>query len=161
MFAAWSSHKKLCCSFIGAFYVMVGLVVVVGYVLSVHVMEVPSIILILFHVIVVPALLSFYSAFIEFRTTTTTDDQAWRSWVEENVHFSQHISDGDSPYTTCAICLVDYAQGHVLAKLPCGHTFHKKCFMTCFPYQLPSTSQVRPRLCPLCRSELGHSGGGS
>lgn len=46
---------------------------------------------------------------------------------------------------TCAICLNDTEIGEVVSRLPCTHTFHKKCLV-------PWLSQANT--CPTCRFEL-------
>jgi len=47
----------------------------------------------------------------------------------------------DDPSPCCSICLVDYSQGMLLRRLPCGHDFHRRCV---------DKWLRRNKRCPLC-----------
>lgn len=50
--------------------------------------------------------------------------------------------------TGCVICMEDYREGSIVAKLPCDHDFHGVC--------INKWSQIK-HLCPLCRFPFSHS----
>lgn len=56
-------------------------------------------------------------------------------------------SDDVWEYTSCAICLTDFADGEELRRSPCpgGHTFHPKC--------LRSWLERSHSTCPVCRGD--------
>lgn len=84
------------------------------------------------------------------RAAQATSRAARPKYVEERV-----AARGD----TCAICLTDFAQGEKIARLLCGHPFHRPCIdrwlledgrcpMRCEPERQRSTTSARAAAAP-------------
>lgn len=48
----------------------------------------------------------------------------------------------------CPICYIEYEKGDNVAKLNCGHIFHKKCIILWFDKNISSPT------CPICRTNM-------
>jgi len=60
------------------------------------------------------------------------------------IRFAPGMSQ-DEPESSCAICLVQFEQYHLLRNLPCAHKFHKHCI---------DKWLRRNKICPLCLRDI-------
>ena len=56
--------------------------------------------------------------------------------------------NGQLEFPFCTICMKHFKVRKAVVKLHCGHTFHKKCFVT---WMGEKRSRLEPPTCPICR----------
>ena len=61
----------------------------------------------------------------------------------------EHVCDGTDA-AECSVCLVEFASGDLLRKLPCQHIFHSACIDRWLITGAPSRSGLPT--CPLCKA---------
>jgi len=86
----------------------------------------------------------------ELRESIEKFDEKYHALYVFNTSTVESFEYGNGQVETpfCAICLKYFRTGKPVAKLHCGHFFHKKCFVK---WVGEKHSQFQPPTCPMCR----------